>query len=879
MSEEKEQSQTEQKTAARPAYGISGEGELLHQIASADIQKDMAKKKKKKVVHKSFSSFSIVFVMRTTLFIDSLKRNHKDFFKICSYLWAFALSLVYAGGITMIATIHYSKIHFPTIVSNHLKRNKITVESLKVVDNSLSHIQIAGLEDEEKTYRVSYMNLYSTFSDFLKKKVERIELENVVVKIKDTGNTVKLSPLFSLILNLSEQSKIDINTVVIKNGVLEIEGENYKIPINFSMDALLSDSNKMNIPLRIKDENTNLMAHLTVTRSENGFVWAIKNLRGSTDILSRKAENVSGSITLKTEELSPTELTVETNFSLGASKKNLFIDLKKGKNGFEGITTFTRSHTKDDKDHIDSDITFDFKGLKLNSFSSISTNLPFSINVETLTQPSFELSNLKTTIDGALNCRKRSCQIDVRHPSDIRIKEISYKDGVNTYTNTSPILFRLQPQNNTVKIANSFMTLNLKGQDLNFVGKKSITNTPLELSAKDFVIATDTSKPDQAASFSANNLSFKNKTQEIKNATVHIKDIYNSANHFSLSSDYVSLFENSVIKQPFSIDIQSENGDTKAKAVFAGGQIETHFNGTINMNSGHFSGMIYIPPVNLAYVKNLAEISDLFPETISDLTGKMSVYGNIDWENERQISGPMYLSLQNVSFAKGETKVKNLNTVLTLQSLTPFVSQATQNIAVEEIESVLPLQNIKASVKFERDQLRIFSLTGSFAGITLAADHTSIPYKSYSSLLYFRNGSFNWKDVNPYLNVPNLTVEGTGSIYIPIEATPSSMKINNAEAKLINTTLLYNGDNPELKSNFFTKGNEYSVRSGTIVLNSKEKNVFDAYINFEGREKNETERTFYRSDKTFNFQDVFKPEETKPVPSNILKMQKQLFGN
>ena len=89
MAEDTEQNQTETKQAARPAYGLNSEGELLHQIASADIQQDSTKKKKKKVVHKSFSSFSIVFVMKTTLFIDSLKRNHKDFFKICSYLWAF----------------------------------------------------------------------------------------------------------------------------------------------------------------------------------------------------------------------------------------------------------------------------------------------------------------------------------------------------------------------------------------------------------------------------------------------------------------------------------------------------------------------------------------------------------------------------------------------------------------------------------------------------------------------------------------------------------------------------------------------------------------------------------------------------------------------
>lgn len=879
MAEDQEQNQTETKQAARPAYGLNSEGELLHQIASADIQKDLAKKKKKKVVHKSLSSFSIVFVMKTTLFIDSLKRNHKDFFKICSYLWAFFLSLIYAGGITMISTIHYSKIHFPTIVGNHLKKNEISVESLKVVDNSLSHIQIAGLEDAEKTYRVSYMNLYSTFGDFLRKKVERVELENVVVKIKENQNSVKLSPLFSLILNLSEKSKIDIHTVVIKSGILELEGENYKIPINFSMDATIENNNRMDVPLRIKEGNTNLMAHLTILKEGNDFVWSIKNLRGSTDILSKKPENVSGSITLKTEELSPKELTVETNFSLGSSQKKLFVDLKKNNALFEGIATYTRSHTQDDKNQIDSDISFNFKGLQLNSFSSFATKKPFSVDIETLTHPSFELSNLKSTINGNINCQKRICQIDVTAPSSIRIKEISYKDGVNSYTNTSPLLFNILPQNNTIKFANSFFNINLKGENLDFKGKKSITNTPLELTSKEFIIATDTTKPDQPASFSATNLSFKNKSQEIKNATVYIKDIYNTVNQFALSTNYIKLFENNIIKQPFSLDIQSENGDAKAKAIFANGQIETLFNGTINLNSGHFSGTIYMPPVNLAHIPNISEISDLFPSTLTDLTGKLSLYGNIDWKNERQISGPMYLSLKNISFAKGETKVKNLNTVLTLQSLTPFVSQATQNLAIDEIEAAIPLQNVRASVKFENQLLRLFSLTGSFAGIPLTADHTTIPYKSYSSLLYFRNGSFEWKDVNPYLNIKDLTLDGTGSIYIPIEATPNSTKINNAEARLINATLLYNGTNEELKNNFFKTGNEYSVRSGTIVLNSKEKNVLDAYINFEGREKNETERTFYRADKTFNFQDLFKPEATLPLPSNILKMQKQLFGN
>ena len=86
----------------------------------------------------------------------------------------------------------------------------------------------------------------------------------------------------------------------------------------------------------------------------------------------------------------------------------------------------------------------------------------------------------------------------------------------------------------------------------------------------------------------------------------------------------------------------------------------------------------------------------------------------------------------------------------------------------------------------------------------------------------------------------------------------------------------YTGDNSELKSNLFKNGDEYIIRSGTLNISSQANNILDAYINIEGREKSETEHNFYRTDKSFNFNDLLKPEESDPIPDQILKLQNQL---
>ena len=866
---------------SRPAYGLGGSTELLKQIAAPDIkeEKEKEKKRKKPTSNKSISDQMILLVMRSTLFFDLIKRNNKRVFQILTLLWGIFISLVYAGGITMILTINYSRIHFKTIVERYLQKHELRVDNLEVTDSTLSQIKITNVRDKNRTYNVRTVNLYSTFGDFLRKKVHRIEFDKVTVRIKDTGTSVELSPLFPLLLNLNNQHDINIDSIVIKNAVLEVEGKEYTIPITFSLDAQLNTSNKMNIPLRIKDDTNNIMAHLTITRNGNTLDWSITDLKGSTDFLSKQLENVSGSLSFKTRELTPFEFKAKTVFSLGDSSKEISADLKGENKIFNGNVTFLEKTKIENKDTVLTDIGLKFDKLTFKSFSNFVSDKNLSLNIKKLNTPSLEINGLETNLNGSLSCINRDCTYQLLNKTSVDVKDLKYTSSINTYKNSQPVKFTLLPQKEMIKYNPEKTMFTINAQDLYFSGKKENQNKTIDLSSKSFLLGTDSTDPKTVIAFSAQGLNFKNPTQEIKDAHLYIKDIQNPQYKFSLNTPNIQFFDNTVVKKPFALNIQSEDGKAQAKALFADGKIQANFSGAISLNNGIFIGTLFVPTFKLEDIENPAEISSLFPENISNLTGKVSLYGNIDWKNENQISGPLYLSLKDINFTKGNSTVKNLNSVLALQSLQPFVSQSTQLISIDEIQAAIPLQNIRSSVKFENQQMRIFSLTGSFADIELTADNQLINYKSNLTHLYFRNGSVNWKDINPYLKTDGLTVDGTGSMYIPFEVTPDSIVMRNAEAKLINTTLSYTGSNPELKENFFTKNNEYIIRSGTISMDSKENGVIDTNINIEGREKNETERNFYRTNKVFNFDDLFKKELTKPTPPSILQLQEQLSAH
>ncbi len=879
MADEKDiESAEKQEILTRPAYGLGAEGELLNQIAAPDRkeEREKEKKKKKKTQQKPISSISFVILMRSTLFIDAIKRKYKKIFQFFAYLWVFFVALIYAGGITMILTINYAKTHFPIIVETYLKRHNIEVESLEVSDNTLSRIRLSNVQDANNSYHIRNMYLYSSFGDFLRKKVHRVEFDYLTVKIKDLGSDVEMSPLFSLLLNLDSQRDVTIDSVVIKNALLEIEGKNYKIPINFSLDAHFGNNSEMNIPLRIRTEDTNLMGNLTLTKSGKIFTWTLRNVRGTTNLLNKKTENLSGSIVLKTRELTPIDIHINSSFELGPSVKTIDIDLKSKKKTFEGTLDFIEKNKQDNKENIITKLSVDFDSLHINSFSNISSLNPITVNIEQIGNPSFSLKNLSGTLYGNLNCTNLNCSYDITDETPISIEQLIYKDGVNTYTNDKPITFTAIQQEEALKLSNNSSVIGIKGSNLVFEGQKQPANTKLKLNAETFIVKTDDLNPERAASFSAQHLYFKTPDHEIKDASTYIKDIYHLEYQYALSAPYIQLYNNDVIKKPFSLNIHTENGYTQAKALFADEKIQANFNGSVNLNSGHFSGTIFIPPLYLEQIKDLPQISTLFPQNVQDIKGQVSLYGNIDWKSDKQISGPLYLSLKNIYFTKGSSRVKNLNSVLTLQSLQPFISQSAQNIAIDEIEAGIPMQNIRASVRFENQQLRIFSLFGSFAGIPLTADLTSIPYKTNNSFLYFRNGSISWEDINPYLKVEGLSLSGNGSIYIPVEATPQSIQVKNAEVKLLNTTLTYTGTNADLKNSLFKNTNEYIIRSGTFNVSSQANNILDAYINIEGREKNETEHHFYRTDKSFNFNELFKPDKTEPIPSQILELQDQL---
>ena len=141
------------------------------------------------------------------------------------------------------------------------------------------------------------------------------------------------------------------------------------------------------------------------------------------------------------------------------------------------------------------------------------------------------------------------------------------------------------------------------------------------------------------------------------------------------------------------------------------------------------------------------------------------MYGNINWKNEKQIDGPFYLSMEDVGFDMGQTKVKGLNTVLLMQQFTPFVSAPNQNIFVKKIDHVIPLENTTISLKFDNQNGRKKALPPPLKQIRRVAFSQS---KTHRGIAFPQRNCWRniWRDYQtPQVALSKVKLQGCPAVY------------------------------------------------------------------------------------------------------------------
>jgi len=251
--------------------------------------------------------------------------------------------------------------------------------------------------------------------------------------------------------------------------------------------------------------------------------------------------------------------------------------------------------------------------------------------------------------------------------------------------------------------------------------------------------------------------------------------------------------------------------------------------------------------------------------------------GSFNWINSRQITGPLYVSLKDFGVQIGNTTVSGLNTVITLSSLEPLVSQGVQQVFIQEMKGVLPLKNISLTYQLDNQFFYLTSFSGYLGNAELMADSTLIPHRASFSTLVLRNSNIDMASFADYLSFP-VRLSGRANLTLPIELNHQQMDIKNGELRFMNGLIAQGEDAHPRLSDLLKNQNSYQARNGLMLLNSvPNSSLTEIQVILDEKDSglDATKRSFrktYRKD----LNKLIKNMPTDSVPAEILRKQ-ELF--
>ena len=852
--------------------------DLLSQISAQDeVVEDTPKKKK----HRSISIDFAVLFMKLTFAFDEVKRKYNFLFSFLGWLWAVFMVLVYIGGLAMVGLLGYSYLTFPDKVHNALITQGIVTKGYEVENMSLSRIELKNLEDKDGTYSIKKMVIHSTFADFIRGRVKSVELDGVKVKVSETEKGLNLGKLPEALITLNQNPalhRIKVNNLQINNAELSVNGKNFVIPVSFHLTGIYSHESKITMTLFTRKDAVKMDGVLSITGTAQKMEFALKINNGTLELPGRTPENISGEINLSTQKMELTKVSGHLKLSYGKNLKELNVSMNSGKGGYAGNVSIGITQGNLNGQDVQSHLAVDFSELNFDSLYRFTTTKPLKVKMRSFKLPRFDLANLTATLNGTLTCDRLDCSYQVSSASPVFIKEINAVFEGEMIKSTEEFNFTLVPNKKTsLSYKNGEFNYDLKVQNVLFSGYRNMSSMPISLSASaaEVLGAYYTNGKPQHMKVSTQKMNISTPEIRLSNASFKRDDMFNESSKLSWTAEEAEILQNDVLKTPFKVSLEKTGAGLETKAnVVIGDVVNVSFAGVSRLLTGEFNGNLYVKEFDLAKLKTpLSDMSSLFVNGMTNLSGKVALVGRIYFKNSKQIAGPMFVSLKDVGFSKGDTKVSGLNTVLSLQTLVPLVTAANQSIFISDISGTLPIQNVLADIKLDSQFLRVSSAQMALGGMTLTADSVILPLKANSSLLNFKNLAVNLADMVPYVNLSGAKVSGKGSMQVSLEVKDDKILIKDGEFKVLNADVSLKETDKALKS-YFENASSYVIRSGNIFMDSEESNnMLNLSFSLDGRLQPSAKMKNVRKQLNQKPSDLIKPMPRMSVPKDIIRRQ------
>ena len=891
---------SQQQTGSGPAMSNGAKNMDLYNAIVGEVQEEeilAPQKKKRPTVVMS----TVVWFMKLTFYFDSIKRNHETLFHFFGGIWTGIMAILYTSGVIALFLSIYARARLPLYLENFFDKYNLKYEKLKMMDYSLSKINVVNLHDGGNKYIVPQLVIHSTFADFLQGRIRTIIVDGLQINLSNKNskenNLENLFKVLGLIANPAESGlDLKVNSITVNNAILSIEENDTKIPINFSMSGLYTNKAQIVVPFSVDENFLKLNASLSVSGNESDRSLSFSIKSGTFTPRNHHPEDLKGSATIQLNKNKISKVQANLDLSYGYGLKTLNMNLSNSDKGYNGDVSFVYKNTAEKDADLKPlmDLFFRLTNLKFTENQQVETSSPLTIKINRLAYGSVILEGFESILSGSLKCAlsESECKYELKQKASVRYQNLALRfKEQNVFINESGN-FTILPSSNTfgISLKNSEIDLNWILSNLDLEGFYNSQTSTLK-------IKTDTcqlqgkffdSTQKSSLNLKTEKLSYQTPNLQMENVLLDAKDLLEEKAPIHFTADEV-LTSSPLLTIPVSIDLnyldQKINADIKIK----NSDIVLKTKGYLKPFQKTFTGQFVIQPVELQDVPfNLSELSPLFSQRINNLSGQVMAMGQLNFTGSNNISGPMYIGLKNVNFNLDETEVKQVNGVFALQSLLPLVSapKQVQMLSIGKINKLIPFTNIQVGFQLENQALRLLNVEAQLGKENLSTTNTLIPYRTPNALFYLKSGKdFKMDTLAPYLNLAGIKpLGGTGSLSVPVDISDGTAKVVSAILKVNNLTLQQVPGKKDDIDLFKQGNNGYMIRNGQLVLDAggNLQVDLDGWLIMPSRK---TKKEAFTQNDIQLSDPLFKAGSVNPVPNEISERQKSLlqslkeFGN
>ncbi len=801
-------------------------GDLYAAITAEDEAPVVEQKKKKE---SPFMAMVVAF-MRVTFWMDLTRRSNEGAFRVLALIWHTWMAILYVSGLLTLFLCLTSFVELPLKLENFFKEHNIQYDSLKMVDYSLSQINIVNLHDTQNLYQVPDIRVHSTFGDFLKNRILALDIDGLKMNLQ-TGqkNTLQwVSELFAH-FNSDDEKSIQVNSLTVSNAVLTVLGKNLTIPVAFTITGDYTQKPQTSVNFNVNEDFLSLLGNMLISGNENNRHVDVTITSGLLNLPNSPEEEVEGKITADLSENEIQKLEAEFKLTYAYSVKNMTLTLTKGTSGYDGEFILVHKNVAGDAVSHEAlvDMTVGFKNLSIDEKGHVTTKDPLSVNIRRLKQNNVLLSGFDGTFNGTLSCffSEGKCSYQLSQESSLQLNELdlNLKEQKIALTDTRSLVIVPDGKENLVlQFQTPELQMNAQISQCETRGYLNTAANTLDASAKKMLLKGSFSQKQGNSNLSVNisggNLTTTNMT--LKQVAFSSDNIFDETSPVRFTAESVTT-SSGLIKKPVQAEIVSVNGQSSIKLKIQDTGIALAGQGVFHPFKGSFSGNFALSKVQLEKLSApLSDISDLFPAQLTNVSGELTASGRIQFTGENNVAGPLYLGLKDVSFDWNKTKIKGLNTVIALQSVVPFVTAPNQMFFIASLMQELTLSNLTSTFQVVNQDLRLFNIGADLGNQNLSLTSATISLTNPSALIYLKTKEdFMMNDFVPYLDLENIKITGgLGNLTVALDISDKGVGVSSTTLKVSEMPMISDVIPNPIFDLFRSNVEPYFVRTGKLIL-------------------------------------------------------------